>query len=154
MNPYNYIAASPTVRKEMLKSVLTVTGAGMTVLGLAKANGLKVGDDWRSSDFGKIIIGKTRLDIWGGFQQYARMFGQLYTGQYVSSVTGKLTTLGEGYKPISRFDILQRQIESKEAPVLSFITSILKTKRVEDICGSTLLVPTSLLFNLFKFLTL
>lgn len=126
LNPYNYVAASPIVRKEMLKSVLTLTGAGMTVLGFAKQAGLEVGDDWRSADFGKIKIGKTRVDIWGGFQQYARMFGQLYTGEYVSSVTGKKMTLGEGYKPLSRYDILQRQIESKEAPIMSFITSILK----------------------------
>ncbi len=126
LNPYNYIKADPMVRKEMFKSLFTVLGSGMTVLGLAKMAGAKVGDDWRSSDFGKIIVGNTRIDIWGGFQQYVRMLGQLTTGQYISSTTGKLTTLGEGYKPLTRFDIALRQVESKEAPFLSFLTDLLK----------------------------
>ncbi len=125
-NPANYIKADPIVRKEIFKSLFTVLGSGMTLLGIAKMAGAKVGTDWRSADFGKIIIGNTRIDIWGGFQQYVRMAGQLITGQYVNTTTGKVTTLGEGYKPLTRFDIALRQIESKEAPVLSFFTDLLK----------------------------
>lgn len=138
MNPVNYIKADPTIRKEMLKSVFTVVGSGLTVLGIASAAGLKVGDEPRSSDWGKIIIGKTRIDIWGGFQQYARMIAQLITGEYVSSVSGKKMTLGEGYKPLTRFDILLRQIESKEAPIASFITALLKQ---QDYAGKPVNVP-------------
>ena len=126
MNPVNYVAADSIIRKEMLKSVFTVVGSGLTVLGIASAAGLKVGDEPRSSDWGKMIIDKTRVDIWGGFQQYARMIAQLITGEYVSSTSGKKMTLGEGYKPLTRFDILLRQIESKEAPIASFISALLK----------------------------
>lgn len=126
LNPVYYIKAEPFVRKEALKSLFTVLGVGTSMLGLAKLAGADVGTDPRSADFGKIIIGKTRIDVWGGFQQYIRMFAQLGTGQYVSSVTGKLVTLGEGYKPLTRFEILQRQIEAKEAPVFSLITTLLK----------------------------
>lgn len=130
-NPVNYVTTNPVVRKEMFKSLFTVLGAGSTVLGLAKLAGAKVGTDPRSSDFGKIIIKDTRIDIWGGFQQYVRMAAQLGTGKYVSSTTGKETTLGEGYKPMTRYDIALRQVESKEAPVLSFITAMLKQQDFE-----------------------
>ncbi len=126
LNPVYYIKADPFVRKEALKSLFVVLGVGTSILGLAKLAGADVGTDPRSADFGKIIVGKTRIDVWGGFQQYIRMFAQLATGKYVSSVTGKITTLGEGYKPLTRFEILQRQVEAKEAPVFSLITTLLK----------------------------
>ena len=126
LNPAFYITKEPFVRKEALKSLLAFTGAVLTFLGLAKASGAEVGLDWRSSDFLKIKIGNTRIDIAAGFQQYLRMAGQLITGEYVSSVTGKISTLGEGYKPLTRFDIVLRQLENKEAPVASFITALLR----------------------------
>ncbi len=125
LNPVSYVAASPVVRKEMFKSLFSVLGAGSTVLGLAKMSGAEVGTDPTSSDFGKIKIGNTRMDIWGGFQQYVRMAAQIGTGKYTST-TGKITPLGEGYRPLTRYDIALRQIESKEAPILSFITALLK----------------------------
>jgi hypothetical protein len=126
LNPAYYIQLNPFVRKEALKSLLSAGGIALTVLGLSKMAGAEVGSDWRSSDFGKIKIGNTRVDIFAGFQQYMRMLGQLYTGQYVSSTTGKITTLGEGYKPLTRYDILFRQAESKESPIFSFASDLLK----------------------------
>lgn len=128
MNPAFYIKKDPFVRQEALKSAATFWGAIATVLALAGMAGLTVGTDWRSSDFGKIKIGDTRIDIMGGFQQYFRMIGQLVTGEYVSSTTGKVMTLGEGYKGLTRWDILIRQLEAKESPVMSFVASMLKGK--------------------------
>lgn len=139
LNPVYYVNANPFVRKEALKSLFTVAGLGSTVLGMAKLAEAEVGINPRSSDFGKIKIGNTRIDIWGGFQQYVRMAAQLITGKYVSSTTGKEITLGEGYKPLTRFDILQRQIESKEAPVFSFITDLLKQ---QDYAGQPVKLTT------------
>ena len=126
LNPTYYLRQEPFVRKEALKSLFTFVGTGMTVLTAAKLGGADVGVDPRSTDFGKIKIGNTRIDIWGGFQQYVRMAAQILTGEYVSSVTGRKITLGEGYKPVTRLDILARQIESKEAPVASLITTLLR----------------------------
>ncbi len=126
LNPMFYISKEPFVRKEALKSLFTFASVVFTILGLAALAGMEVGMDWRSSDFAKIKIGNTRIDIMAGFQQYLRMAGQLITGEYVSSVTGKVITLGEGYKPLTRFDIILRQLENKEAPVASFITSLLR----------------------------
>lgn len=127
LNPVYYAKQPAPVRKEALKTMATFLGAVTTVLtGVSMIPGVTVGTDPKSSDFGKIKIGNTRLDIAGGFQQYIRMAAQLLTGKYVSSITGKELTLGEGYKPLTRFDILLRQFESKEAPIPSLISTILK----------------------------
>ena len=126
LNPLTYTQSEPFVRKQAIKSLIGFGGYITTVLTLAKLSGAEVGLDPRSSDFAKIKVGNTRFDVMGGFQQYIRMAAQLVMGKYVSSTTGKVITLGEGYKPLTRFDILLRQIESKEAPIFSFITDLLR----------------------------
>lgn len=127
LNPATYMKMSTPLRREALKDALKFAAVGTTVLSLAKLGGAEVGSDPRSADFGKIRMGDTRVDVWGGFQQYIRMAAQITTGQYVSTTNpDKVKTLGEGYKPMTRFDILLRQIESKEAPIASFVTSWLR----------------------------
>ena len=139
LNPVYYIKQDPFVRKEALKSLFALAGLAGTILGLAKAGGADVGLDPRSADFLKIKIkGTTRIDILGGFQQYMRAAGQLISGKYVSTTTGKIVTLGEGYRPLTRLEILYRQIESKEAPVFSFITTLLKG---QEITGEKISIP-------------
>jgi hypothetical protein len=142
LNPLYYIKANPFVRKQALKDLFTLTGITGTILGLAKLGGADVETNPNSSDFAKIKIGNTRVDTLGGFQQYIRMTSQLLTGKYVSSMTGKKLTLGEGYKPLTRYDILMRQVEAKEAPVMSFITDLL---RGQDYAGKPISVPNEII---------
>jgi len=128
MNPVFYAKLSPMVRKEALKDLLGLAGVATTTLGLAKMGGAEIGYDPRSADFGKIKIGNTRYDIGGGFLQYMRLGAQLITGEHVSSTTGVKTTVGEGYKPMTRAEILGRFIGTKESPVASFAMGLLKGK--------------------------
>jgi hypothetical protein len=121
INPIYYAKLHPTVRKEALKTLAAFVGSGMSVLGLAKLNGAEVGTDPRSADFGKIKIGNTRYDIWGGFQQYARLIGQLTTGEKISTTTGRETTLGAGgYNAPTRESIFMDFLKSKANPLTSF----------------------------------
>lgn len=144
LNPIYYVKQPPFVRKEALKSLFAFVGFGVAVLTLAKMAGVNVGADPRSADFGKIKIGNTRIDIWGGFQQLVRMAAQLISGKYISSTTGKEMTLGEGYKPMTRADIVQHFFEGKEAPIPSFITTLMKGK---DITGEDINIPKEIVLR-------
>jgi hypothetical protein len=120
LNPVYYAKLDPMVRKEALKSMLTMGATAGTALMLAKAGGAEVGTDPRSADFGKIKVGDTRYDILGGFQQYIVLASRLINGNMVSSTTGKVMSLTDGYKPTTRLDIVMNFLKSKENPVASF----------------------------------
>ena len=128
MNLGWYMKLEPYARKQALKSLLTVASAGMTTLGVAKFAGADVGTDPKSASFGKIKIGNTYIDIWGGHQQYIVPLARIFSGKYTSSTTGKTTKLGEGFKGTTPYDVLLRSIEYKESPIASFATALLKGK--------------------------
>jgi len=128
MNPAYYVRLDPLVRKEALRSLFSFAGIASTVLFMAKLGGAEVSIDPRNADFGKIKIGKTRYDVLGGFQQYLRIAAQIYTGEHISSTTGVKTTIGEGFRPLTRLEILGRFVEAKEAPNLSFAARMLEGK--------------------------
>jgi hypothetical protein len=103
----------------------------MTMIGLAKLAGAEVEDDPRSSDFGKIKIGNSRWDIWGGHAQYIRAFTQLLLGQSKSSETGKIRELsGNDIFGSTRGDVLLRFVRGKLAPVPSLAADILANRTI------------------------
>jgi hypothetical protein len=124
LSPRYYYKLHPFVRKQALQSLIAFTGAGLTTLALAKAGGLEVGSNPFSPDFGKIKIGNTRIDIWGGFQQYVRTAAQLFGGKTVSATTGKEHRVGEGYPKLTYPTIALRFFQAKEAPIVSFASGL------------------------------
>lgn len=84
--------------RRMARDMALFVGTGMSVLKLAElAPGVETSADPRSSDFGKIVLGKTRIDIWGGFQQVARLTAQMITGEGVSTTTGETFPLSSEF---------------------------------------------------------
>lgn len=130
LRPDFYARLHPAVRQRALADALTMTSAGLSVLGLVKLNGVEVGTDPRSADFGKIKVGNTRFDIWGGFQQPIVVLSRLLSMETVSSTTGRVTPLtGEFGKP-SRADIIFRFLQSKQSPILSLITTMMRGQTI------------------------
>lgn len=120
---YNIIRGRQTEqhRKMAARDFIRFVGAGNTLLLLAHATGASVGYNPLSSDFGKIQVGNTRVDIWGGMQQPARYAAQLTLGE-------RLTLSGE-IKQVPREEILMRFARSKESPQFSFIHDLWLSKK-------------------------
>ena len=128
INPAYYATLEPNVRKEALKSLFKFGSTALGVAGLAKYGGANVGVDPTSSDFMKIKYKNTRYDILGGFQQPIRLAAQLISGKITSSTTGKTMVLGEGYRALTRTEIISRYLEYKQAPIVSFASGLLRGK--------------------------
>ena len=141
LDPYYYYKLPPRVRAEAMKTTGTFAGALLTTLGVAKLAGADVSFDPKSADFLKIKIGNTRIDLGGGFTQYVRLGLMLAGRGTINSKTGKFTEFGKGYNSTTRFDLIQRFLENKEAPVASLITELLKGK---DAMGKELNIPKEL----------
>jgi len=82
----------PRVRKEIAKDFVAFGALGITVLSLAALAGAHVGTDPRDSDFGKIVIGNTRIDMFAGMLQIMRLAARMaiivtdrfgLTGKYI-----------------------------------------------------------------------
>lgn len=126
LNPLTYAKKDPFVRKEALKTLFTTSSMALSIIGLASmSEGVEVETSPLNSDFLKIKIGDTRIDLTGGKQQYIRYAAQLITGKYISSATGIEYSVGEGYKPQTRMGILGRFMRSKTSPLASFIVDML-----------------------------
>lgn len=72
-------AVSKGLRKEALKSMIGYGTLGTISSGISIMGGAKGTEDPKSTDFGKLKIGNTRIDLTGGFQQYFRVATQLST---------------------------------------------------------------------------
>ena len=131
LNPVYYMKLDPFARKAQLKMTASMVGTGMTTLALLGAAGIKVGTNPTSPDFGKIEAGNTRIDIWGGYQQYAVLFARILAGKTTSSVTGKATSLNTGaYGKPSRLSVLGNFFQGKLSPIPSFVTALLRGSNV------------------------
>lgn len=110
INPVSKIAAADMV---------TFVGANTTFLAAIKFYhrdnpDVDVELDPRSSDFGKVRIGNTRIEPWAGFQPIVRYTAQLMAGERKQTVTGRISD-------VSKPETALRFGRSKLAPVPGFI---------------------------------
>ena len=139
MNPMYYYRLDPIVRKEALKALFTVAGLGSTVSTLGAMAGGSMETNPTSPDFMKLRIGNTRLDPFGGFQQYVVAASRLMSGQSKSSVTGQTTDLTAGkFGRPTRLDVLAQLGMSKLNPAVSFATDLLRGR---DFQGQPISIP-------------
>lgn len=114
----------PVVRREIAKDFLAFGAMGMTVLGLAALAGAQVGDDPESPDFGKIVWGNTRIDIWGGLQQPIRLM--------MLPILAGLDRAGirETERDIDLIDAGRRFLSYKLSPAVNLPATLLTGKNI------------------------
>lgn len=114
LNPVYYAKMPKSARLMLVKNMAQYVGTGLAFLGLAKTLGAEVELDWRSSDFGKIKVGNTRYDIWGGASQYIRVLAQVFKGQRKSG--GEISELNTR----SRIMTAANLVRTKLSPIIGF----------------------------------
>lgn len=130
LNPVWYAKQTPSVRKEALLNMAKFIGTGATVLAVAKASGADVESDPRSTDFGKIKIGDTRWDIWGGFQQWVRVFSQIAAGAK-KTAKGDIVPLDKTKYPFTtRLNVTSDFLRGKLAPVPSLALELMDGQKM------------------------
>lgn len=96
------------VRMLIARDLASFMATGSTVLGLATLVGAEVELDPRSTDFGKMKVGNTRIDPWAGYQQLVR-----YTAQMAS---GERKLDGGGFQDQDSLNTFLRFFRSKASP--------------------------------------
>lgn len=136
LNPGTYMRKDPILRKEALKGLFAWAGIGTGIAEMAKLASAEVENDPTSSDFRKIKIGNTRLDPYGGFQQYftaATNFGK----NLQERMSGKTPGFGREV-----FDPLTKAAYYKSHPSFAFAYELINGK--DPISGQKFDLPTQL----------
>lgn len=121
--------------KEAWTNLFKIVSTTAIVLAIAKAQDPDSVDlDPRSSDFGKIKIGDTRIDITGGQGSIVTLAARMLTNSSKSSTSGEVTPYGTGFGDRSRFDAIIDFLTNKVTPPVRTIVNILKG---EDFEGNT-----------------
>jgi len=113
------VTKSKLVRREAWRELLTFIGAGAGILTMAQLSGAaKVELDPRSTDFGKMQVGDTRLDIWAGYIQYMRFIANLTTAQK-KSVGGRIYMA-------NRKETVDRFVRTKFSPAVGLLSDLIE----------------------------
>jgi hypothetical protein len=107
--------------------------------------------DPRTTDFGKIKIGETRIDPLGGLSQALVVSSRIATGE-TKSTMGNVRELadGEGFKPDTRWTVTGRFLRTKLGPIpgavvtyLDDMTNVIGEKQTAPSLVGQLFVPLS-----------
>jgi hypothetical protein len=115
LTPRHLVSANPRIRREAWADLSLFVGAMGGAILAGKQLGLwDVELDARSSDFMKIRIGNTRIDPWGGYQQYVTFFSRVITK------TGIVSTTGAEYE-VDPIAAMTKLIRGKASPMAGLI---------------------------------
>ena len=128
VTPADFTPEMNFIRRQKLKALLSVGAFGSTMATLAKLGGADVIVDPKSSDFMKIKVGDTRVDLFGGFQQYIVLYSRLISGARTSSITGRELVYGSRYGYPTKFDAITDFLINKASPEFSLFLRGLKQK--------------------------
>jgi hypothetical protein len=128
----NPITKTGPARVEAAKSLGRVLGVTVSIAGLAKASGMDVEFDPRSSDFLKVKVGNTRFDFSGGLAPIITLLSRLGTLSTKSSSTDKVNSLTSGaYGAQSGMDVLVNFFTNRTSPVAGVVRDILRGRDFE-----------------------
>jgi hypothetical protein len=99
------------------ETVRAFGGATLAAMLLALGFGGKIEKDPRSSDFGKVVVGKTRLDMFGTYLPMFRLIAQMVVGERKAATTGRISD-------VDRRDIVTRFLRSKLNPMAGVVSDI------------------------------
>lgn len=147
LNPKNYIdpKISPTARKAALRNLIGSLAGTATLLGLGKAvygDDAIIETDPRSSDYGKLKIGNTRVDFSGGNATYATLASRILSRSIKSTTTGEVKKLGEDFGNPTASSLVANTIRYKLAPNTSMVWDILEGKNA---IGEKVTIPESVM---------
>ena len=108
----------PAVRKVWANEMIGLVASGLGILTLFKMGGATVEADPRSTDFGKVKLGNTRIDFFAGYQPLARAAVQLMTGERKVS-SGQII-------PAERGETFANAVASKLSPVAGLVRDWIK----------------------------
>lgn len=126
----------PLVRNAILKDFGALVGTGLSVMTLAALAGAEVEFDPTDSDFGKIVVDDTRIDIWGGLQQPARLVLS------VPAALANRTDMAELEKDVDPLESALQFMSYKVSPAISVPRALLTG---EDAVGQEQEIPETLL---------
>lgn len=116
--PAQLINTTPEVRKQLAQELGSFVGTGMMVMYLAHKAGAEIDINPTSSEFGKVKVGNTRYDFWGGYSQIAKAVAQTVTGTYTANN-------GQVYDA-NRAETVGKFFQSKLAPVPGITVDLLR----------------------------
>jgi hypothetical protein len=116
---FRYGGGSARTRKLFAREMGRLLSGLGVVYGLGALAGGKIETDWRSTDFGKIRFGDTRVDPLMGIQQLVVLIGRFATNEK-KTAAGKIRPLdGSDKGPFGETfsDVAGRFVRSKLAPI-------------------------------------
>jgi len=129
---------SKFVRKQAAYNLLKSTAGTAAILATAKMVSTAMGApnavtfDPRNSDFGKIKVGNTRFDVTGGTGSILTLLSRIWSGQSVSTSTGKVSDLeNPKFGGKTRWEVAEDFFENKLSPMMGILRDFGKGKNFD-----------------------